>query len=79
MSDQRGQKLSFMKMWLDHVGDEAFNLAAEPKPVDFEQMSIPILTRPPERIQRRFEYVGICAFHRGRTGVWSRRSKWPLI
>ena len=31
MTDDRGQKVSFMKMWLDHVGDESFNLAAEPK------------------------------------------------
>lgn len=44
MTDDRGQKLSFMKMWLDHVGDETFNLAAEPKPEDFARMSFPILT-----------------------------------
>ena len=30
MIDERGQKMSYMDMWLDHVGDEAFNLAAEP-------------------------------------------------
>lgn len=44
MEDSRGRKLSFMKMWLDHVGDEAFNLAAEPKPAQFAQMKFPVLT-----------------------------------
>ena len=44
MKDSRGRKLSFMKMWLEHVGDEAFNLAAEPKPAEFAQMSFPVLT-----------------------------------
>jgi putative CocE/NonD family hydrolase len=44
MTDGRGQKLSFMKMWLDHVGDESFNLAAEPKPEDFARMTFPVLT-----------------------------------
>lgn len=44
MVDDRGQKLSFMKMWLDHVGDESFNLAAEPKPEDFARMNFPVLT-----------------------------------
>jgi len=44
MSDDRGQRVSFMKMWLDHVGNEAFNLAAEPKPDDFARMSFPVLT-----------------------------------
>jgi len=44
MVDGRGEKLSFMKMWLDHVGDEAFNLAAEPKPEDFAKMRFPVLT-----------------------------------
>ncbi|HEY3662758.1 MAG TPA: CocE/NonD family hydrolase [Chthoniobacterales bacterium] len=44
MVDARGQKLSFMKMWLDHVGDEAFNLAAEPKPADFAKMKFPVFT-----------------------------------
>ena len=33
-----------MKTWLDHVGDEAFNLAAEPKPTDYATMRFPILT-----------------------------------
>jgi putative CocE/NonD family hydrolase len=44
MTDDQGQKLSFMKMWLDHVGDESFNLAAEPKPQDFARMTFPVLT-----------------------------------
>jgi len=44
MTDDRGQKVSFMKMWLDHVGDEAFNLAAEPKTQDYARMSFPVLT-----------------------------------
>ena len=44
MQDGRGRKLSFMKMWLDHVGDEAFNLAAEPKPAEFARMNFPVLT-----------------------------------
>ncbi len=44
MADESGQKLSFMKMWLDHVGDEAFNLAAEPGPEDFRQMNFPVLS-----------------------------------
>jgi uncharacterized protein len=44
MTDDRGEKLSFMKMWLDHVGDETFNLAAEPKAQDYAQMDFPVLT-----------------------------------
>jgi len=44
MEDSRGRKLSFMKMWLDHVGDRAFNLAAEPKPAEFARMRFPVLT-----------------------------------
>jgi uncharacterized protein len=44
MEDSRGRKLSFMKMWLDHVGDKAFNLAAEPPPADFAKMNFPVLT-----------------------------------
>lgn len=42
MSDAKGRR-SFMKMWLDHVGDEAFNLAAEPKAADYAAMRFPIL------------------------------------
>jgi hypothetical protein len=44
MEDSRGRKLSFMKMWLDHVGDEAFNLAAEPTPAQLAKMTFPVLT-----------------------------------
>lgn len=44
MVDGRGRRLSLMKMWLDHVGDEAFNLAAEPKPADFAKMNFPVFT-----------------------------------
>jgi putative CocE/NonD family hydrolase len=38
-----GKKKSFMKTWLDHVGDESFNLAAEPKAQDYAAMRFPIL------------------------------------
>jgi hypothetical protein len=44
MVDNRGRKLSFMKMWLDHVGDEAFNLVAEPKPDQFAKMNFKVFT-----------------------------------
>ena len=44
MEDARGVRLSFLRMWLDHVGDEAFNLAAEPKPADYARMDFPILS-----------------------------------
>lgn len=44
MEDSRGRKLSFMKTWLDHVGDEAFNLAGEPKPAQFAAMNFPVFT-----------------------------------
>jgi uncharacterized protein len=44
MVDARGQRLSFLRMWLDHLGDEAFNLAAEPKPSDYARMDFPILS-----------------------------------
>jgi putative CocE/NonD family hydrolase len=33
-----------MKMWLDHVGDEAWNLAAEPKPDEFAKMNFKVFT-----------------------------------
>ena len=39
-----GKRTSLMKLWLDHVGEEAFNLAAEPKPADFAKMNFPVLT-----------------------------------
>jgi uncharacterized protein len=44
MVDARGERLPFMRMWLDHVGDKAFNLAAEPKPRDYAGMNFPILS-----------------------------------
>jgi predicted acyl esterase len=44
MEDSRGRKLSFMKMWLDHVGDQTFNLAGEPKPAQFAAMNFPVFT-----------------------------------
>jgi putative CocE/NonD family hydrolase len=44
MADGQGHKLSFMKTWLNHVGDEAFNLEAEPKPQDYARMNFPVLT-----------------------------------
>ncbi len=44
MTDEHGRPQSFMKTWLDHVGDEAFNLAAEPKPSDYALMNFPVLT-----------------------------------
>jgi putative CocE/NonD family hydrolase len=43
MANAAGQRKSFMKTWLDHVGDEEFNLAAEPKPADYATMRFPIL------------------------------------
>jgi len=44
MRDAQGRKESMFKVWIDHVGDEAFNLAAEPRPADFAAMHFPILT-----------------------------------
>jgi uncharacterized protein len=44
MQDEHGRKSSFMNMWLEHVGDEPFNLAAEPKPDDYARMKFPVLT-----------------------------------
>jgi uncharacterized protein len=44
MTDSEGRKLPFLEMWLEHVGDEAFNLAAEPKAADYAGMSFPVLT-----------------------------------
>lgn len=43
MTDAEGRRSSFMKVWLEHLGDEAFNLAAAPKPGDFQRMELPIL------------------------------------
>jgi uncharacterized protein len=44
MRDGGGRKLSFMKMWLDHVGDRAFNLAAQPTRAQLAGMHFPVLT-----------------------------------
>jgi putative CocE/NonD family hydrolase len=44
MTDTSGQRRSFLDMWLDHVGDEPFNLAAEPTPQDYAEMRFPVLT-----------------------------------
>ena len=44
MVDERGQRKSMMTMWLDKVGDAAFNLAAEPMPKDYAGMKFPVLT-----------------------------------
>ena len=44
MVDERGQRKSMIDMWLDHVGDAAFNLAAEPTPKDYARMNFPVLT-----------------------------------
>jgi len=44
MNDEHGQRLPMMTVWLNHVGDEAFNLAAEPKARDYAGMNFPALT-----------------------------------
>ena len=44
MPDEHGTHLPMMRMWLDHVGDEAFNLAGEPKPAQYAAMQLPVLT-----------------------------------
>ena len=44
MLDAQGKKKSMLGVWLDHVGDEAFNLAAEPKAESYERMNFPVLT-----------------------------------
>jgi putative CocE/NonD family hydrolase len=44
MPDEQGRHVPMMTAWLDHVGDEAFNLAAEPKPEDYAGMHFPVLT-----------------------------------
>lgn len=44
MLDEKGRRVPMMTQWLDHVGDPAFNLAAEPKPEDYAAMSFPVLT-----------------------------------
>ena len=44
MLDAQGQRKSMFDVWLDHVGDAAFNLAAEPKAASYERMNFPVLT-----------------------------------
>jgi putative CocE/NonD family hydrolase len=44
MLDAQGQRKSMFDVWLDHVGDAAFNLAAEPKAASYAQMNFPVLT-----------------------------------
>jgi hypothetical protein len=44
MLDEHGHKISMMNMWLNHVGDAAFNLAAEPKADSYARMNFPVLT-----------------------------------
>lgn len=43
MEDGQGHRNSFMKTWLDHVGDRAWNLASAPTAQDFAAMGFPIL------------------------------------
>jgi putative CocE/NonD family hydrolase len=44
MLDAQGNKKSMFDVWLDHVGDAAFNLGAEPKAQSYERMNFPVLT-----------------------------------
>lgn len=44
MLNARGQKKPMFEVWLDHVGDRAFNLAAEPKSASYERMNFAVLT-----------------------------------
>ena len=44
MLDAQGRRKSMFDVWLDHVGDAAFNLAAEPKAASYERMNFPVLT-----------------------------------
>jgi uncharacterized protein len=44
MPDEHGEKLSMMTMWLNHLGDAAFNLAAEPPADSYSRMNFPVLT-----------------------------------
>jgi uncharacterized protein len=71
MTDENGQKLSFMKEWLNHVGHKAFNLAAEPKAQDYAQMKFPVLTATgdfdddqPGALRYYRNYVASCAVDR---------------
>ena len=44
MPDAQGNANSMFDVWLDHLGDATFNLSAEPKPSDYQQMKFPVLT-----------------------------------
>jgi putative CocE/NonD family hydrolase len=44
MRDDRGRKRPMFEVWLDHVGDAAFNLAAEPKEASYARMEFSVLT-----------------------------------
>ena len=44
MPDEHGAHVPMMRMWLDHVGDETFNLDGEPKPAQYAAMNFPVLT-----------------------------------
>ena len=44
MLDEHGQKRPMFEVWLDHVGDAAFNLAAEPQSASYARMNFPVLT-----------------------------------
>ncbi|HEX3913410.1 MAG TPA: CocE/NonD family hydrolase [Steroidobacteraceae bacterium] len=44
MLDAQGKKKSMFDVWLDHLGNAAFNLAAEPKAASYARMNFPVLT-----------------------------------
>ena len=44
MLDARGQERPMFEVWLDHVGDRAFNLAAEPTSASYARMNFAVLT-----------------------------------
>ena len=44
MLNEHGQKRPMFEVWLDHVGDAAFNLAAEPQSASYARMNFPVLT-----------------------------------
>jgi putative CocE/NonD family hydrolase len=44
MLDAQGKRKSMFDVWLEHVGDATFNLAAEPKTESYQRMNFPVLT-----------------------------------
>jgi hypothetical protein len=44
MPGDRGRKRPMFEVWLDHVGDAQFNLAAEPREASYAGMNFPVLT-----------------------------------